>query len=223
MSVGTVIGHSSQRFCIANGPWGVLAPLRSAAFFKDRRFSCRFARSRGNICVRHSSRGENAESETSEKVLSGEWPESFSMLNFEDLTSYLEPTIFKPDAHPSAFLGDVMSKKVYTARVDQLLEEIEHYFQDFTGLPVIDNNIKCIGVISKKDKQKASKGLKSTVGEVMSSPAITLRPEMTVLDAASTMLKNKIHSIPIVNKEYDVIGIVTRTDIFNALEEGLPG
>ncbi|KAH9326196.1 hypothetical protein KI387_006374, partial [Taxus chinensis] len=108
-------------------------------------------------------------------------------------------------AQPSAFLADVMSKTIYTATTDQLLEEIDHNFERVTGLPVIDKDLKCIGVISKKDKAKASKGLKSTVGEVMSSPAITLAAEKTVLDAAALMLKSKIHRIPIVNDEAQVV------------------
>jgi len=28
---------------------------------------------------------------------SGEWPESFSMLNYEDLTKHYEPDLFKPE------------------------------------------------------------------------------------------------------------------------------
>jgi len=159
--------------------------------------------------------------ETPEEVLSGEWPGNFSMLNYEDLSSYLEPVIFKEEAQPSAFLGDVMSRTIRTATAEQLLEEIDYHFAIISGLPVTDKDLKCIGVISKKDKEKSPKGLKSTVGEVMSSPAITLSAEKTVLDAAVLMLKNKIHRIPIVNDGGQVVGIVTRSDIFNALE-GLP-
>eukprot|EP01018_Ginkgo_biloba_P020540 Gb_40678 [translate_table: standard] len=165
--------------------------------------------------------GVEVKVETPEEILSGEWPQNFSMLNFEDLSAHLEPMIFKAEAQPSAFLADVMSKTIYTVTADQLLEDIDHHFANISGLPVINKDLLCIGVISKKDKSKASNGPKSTVGEVMSSPAITLSAEKTVLDAAVLMLKNKIHRIPIVNESGQVVGIVTRTDIFNALE-GLP-
>lgn len=170
------------------------------------------------VVLASSGDGVETKVETPEQILSGEWPENFSMLNFEDLSSYFEPTIFKEEAQPEAFLADVMSKAIYIATPDQLLEEINTSFETVTGLPVVDKDLKCIGVISKKDKAKASKGLKSTVGEVMSSPAITLSAEKTVLDAAVLMLKSKIHRIPIVNDQAQVVGIVTRTDIFNALE-----
>ncbi|OAY66508.1 Uncharacterized protein ACMD2_22450, partial [Ananas comosus] len=60
--------------------------------------------------------------------------------------------------------------------------------------------------------------LESKVGEVMSSPAITLPADKTVLDAAALMLKRKVHRIPILDKQQHVVGIVTRTDVFRALE-----
>ncbi|KAK8948612.1 hypothetical protein KSP39_PZI005033 [Platanthera zijinensis] len=64
---------------------------------------------------------------------------------------------------PSALLGDVMSTAIRAATADQTLEEIDHHFKAFSGLPVIDENLRCIGVISKTDKAKASQG-SSTVG-----------------------------------------------------------
>lgn len=156
-----------------------------------------------------------------EEIVSGEWPENFSLLNFDDLRAYLEPLIFKDKMEPSALLGEVMSTGLRTTTVDQSLEEINHHFEVVSGLPIVDVQFKCIGVISKKDILRASHGLAAKVGEVMSSPAITLPPSKTVLDAAALMLKEKIHRIPIVNENDQVIGIVTRTDIFKALE-GLP-
>eukprot|EP00250_Pteridium_aquilinum_P022673 c25539_g1_i1 orf=221-904(+) len=152
------------------------------------------------------------------EILSGEWPESFSMLNFEDLCKHYEPILFKEEAQPHTFLADVMSKKIFTATAEQLLEEVDHFFLNISGLPVINKDLKCIGVLSKKDRAKASKGLQSTVGEVMSSPAISLSVDKTVNDAAVLMLKNKIHRIPVVNEANQVVGIVTRSDIFKALE-----
>ncbi|MCO5612361.1 hypothetical protein L7F22_066628 [Adiantum nelumboides] len=175
------------------------------------------------VCASASGSNEATQTITSERqfegeILSGEWPENFSMLNFEDLCKHYEPNIFKEEAQPQMLLANVMSKKIFTATSDQLLEEVDHLFQNISGLPVINKDLKCIGVLSKKDRGKASKGLNSTVGEVMSSPAISLSVDKTVNDAAVLMLKNKIHRIPVVNEANQVVGIVTRTDIFKALE-----
>ncbi|KAF5194430.1 hypothetical protein FRX31_015984 [Thalictrum thalictroides] len=156
-----------------------------------------------------------------EEIITGEWPENFSLLNYDDLRAHLEPEIFKDKMEPSAFLGEVMSTTIRTATSDQTLEEIDYHFEMVSGLPVINDDFVCIGVISKKDKQRASNGLQSKVHEIMSSPAITLTPDKTVLEAAVLMLKEKLHRIPIVNEGGQVVGMVTRTDIFKALE-GLP-
>lgn len=62
-------------------------------------------------------------------------------------------------AHPSAHLADVMSKTIATATPDQLLEEVDHFFANISGMPVIDKEHKCVGVLSKKDRAKASGGV----------------------------------------------------------------
>ncbi|KXG22922.1 uncharacterized protein LOC110429806 isoform X2 [Sorghum bicolor] len=156
-----------------------------------------------------------------EGILSGEWPGNFSLLSYADLRAYLESRIVTSDQmSPAAKLGDVMSRPVQVATPGQRLAEVDAIFaaEQFSGLPVVDEDGRCVGVISKKDKAKAPNGMESTVVEVMSSPAITLTPEKTVLEAAALMLKEKVHRIPVVNEQQQVIGIVTRSDVFQALE-----
>ncbi|CAD6270642.1 unnamed protein product [Miscanthus lutarioriparius] len=156
-----------------------------------------------------------------EGILSGEWPGNFSLLSYADLRAYLESQIASSDQmSPAAKLEDVMSRPVQVATPGQRLAEVDAFFaaQQYSGLPVVDEDGRCVGVISKKDKTKAPNGMESTVGEVMSSPAITLTPQKTVLEAAALMLKEKVHRIPVVNEQQQVIGIVTRSDVFQALE-----
>lgn len=150
---------------------------------------------------------------------SGEWPENFSLLNYEDLSAHYHPIVFKDEAPPGKVLGEIMSTKVWYATVEDTLESVKHHFDSVTGLPVIDSEQKVVGVISKKDCAKSSSGLQGRVSEVMSSPAITLSADHTVQDAAVLMLKNKVHRIPVVNDNSQLVGMVTRTDIFSALEE----
>ncbi|PUZ46159.1 hypothetical protein GQ55_7G027900 [Panicum hallii var. hallii] len=157
-----------------------------------------------------------------EGVLSGEWPENFFLLSYADLRAYLESQITTTgEMSPTARLVDVMSRPVQVATPGQRLAEVDAFFaaQQYSGLPVVDEESRCVGVVSKKDKAKALNGIESTtVGEVMSSPAITLTLEKTVLEAAALMLKEKVHRIPVVNEQQIVIGIITRTDVFQALE-----
>ncbi|VAH24420.1 unnamed protein product [Triticum turgidum subsp. durum] len=145
--------------------------------------------------------------ENPEGVLSGEWPGNFSLASYDDLRQYLESQIVSTDkVRPTAKLGEVMSRPVEVATPDQKLAEIDALFATQSGLPVVDGEGRCIGVVSKKDKARASNGLDSTIGEVMSSPAVTLTLEKTVLEAAALMLKHKVHRIPVVNEQQQVIG-----------------
>ncbi|XP_020260004.1 uncharacterized protein LOC109836504 [Asparagus officinalis] len=156
--------------------------------------------------------------ENPEGIISGEWPENISLLSYDDLRAYLETQIISDKMKPTALLGEVMSTRIRAAAAEQTLEAIDHQFEFVSGLPVVDEELRCIGVVSRRDKAKASNGLKSKVGEVMSTPAVTLTPDKTVLEAAALMLKKKIHRIPVLNKDQRVVGMVTRTDIFQALE-----
>lgn len=179
-------------------------------------------RAKGVGCVRAGERVDVDVKEAGARgdvLPSGEWAENFSLLNYEDLSKFYEDVLFKPEAQPSTHLADVMSKTIITASPEQALEEIDHHFANISGVPVVDVEHRCVGVLSKKDRAKSS-DLKAKVKDVMSSPAITLSANKIVSDAAVLMLKNKIHRIPIVNDSNQVVGIVTRTDIFSALEGG---
>jgi hypothetical protein len=60
---------------------------------------------------------------------------------------------------PTVKLGDVMSCLVDVATLNQRLGEIDALFATQSGLPVVDSEGRCIGVISKKDKARASNGV----------------------------------------------------------------
>lgn len=52
-----------------------------------------------------------------------------------------------------------MSRPVQVAMADQKLAEIDALFATQSGMPVLDDEGRCIGVVSKKDKDKASNGV----------------------------------------------------------------
>jgi CBS domain-containing protein len=69
-------------------------------------------------------------------------------------------------------------------------------------------------VLSRKDVVGKDRASGATVRDAMSSPPIAARASSRVADAAGLMLKHKVHRIPVVNSRAELIGIVTRTDIF---------
>lgn len=109
-----------------------------------------------------------------------------------------------------------MPTDVTTTHPKAKLTELEPHFARITGMPVVGKDNVLLGVVSKKDL-RATFDHTTTVAEVMSSPAIAIQPHNTIIEAACLMLKYKVHRLPVVNDEKQVVGIVTQNDIFGAL------
>jgi CBS domain-containing protein len=105
-----------------------------------------------------------------------------------------------------------------------------------SGLPVVDDLGDVVGVLSETDiVMKASGGTEQTghlawffgsdltgekvaaetVGQAMSSPAVTITPERTVHDAARIMIEERVNRLPVV-RDGKLVGILTRSDIVRA-------
>jgi predicted transcriptional regulator len=54
-----------------------------------------------------------------------------------------------------------MSTPVLVATADQTLEEVECHFEAVSGLPVVDSSLRCVGVVVKNDRARASHGVSS--------------------------------------------------------------
>src|SRR5512140_2471687 len=54
------------------------------------------------------------------------------------------------------------------------------------------------------------------VGDRMTKPAITIRPETTMPDALDLMRKDHIRRLPVVNRKGELVGIVTEADLLKA-------
>ncbi|MDJ1135495.1 CBS domain-containing protein [Streptomyces iconiensis] len=61
--------------------------------------------------------------------------------------------------------------------------------------------------------REAARAHAATAGELMSAPAVTVRPEDTVTDAARTMTRHGVKRLPVVGEDGRLVGIVTRHDL----------
>ena len=48
----------------------------------------------------------------------------------------------------------------------------------------------------------------------MTTPVLTISPEAELTQAAKMMLENKIHSLPVIDVENKMVGIITESDLF---------
>ena len=58
-----------------------------------------------------------------------------------------------------------------------------------------------------------------TIREIMSGPIITGNPDWTLMECSQVMQENKFHHLPIADEHGTLIGMISATDIFMAVEE----
>ncbi len=146
--------------------------------------------------------------------------------------------------------ADLMTKAVQLVSQEMDLVKAAALLAEkqISGAPVVDNEGKIVGVVSEKDFLKEmgfaatpsfmqiathclnNKGCmignlrNRTVGDIMTRPAITGVPEMTIGDISALFVDRRINRLPIVNSDGRPVGIVTRTDLahsYSVLGEGL--
>jgi len=59
-----------------------------------------------------------------------------------------------------------------------------------------------------------------SVREIMSGSLILAKPEWTLKECSQTMQKNNIHHLPVADESGALVGLISATDIFIAVEEG---
>lgn len=129
------------------------------------------------------------------------------------------------------------------ARVEELLALWKEH--PVSGFPVMDGE-RVVGMVSESDlvyrdrplkppafltildaviplevpnhlREEIKKTVGSKVGDLMSTPAITIGPEADVSEAASLLVDRKIDSLPVVDAAGKLVGIISRTDIVRTL------
>lgn len=128
-------------------------------------------------------------------------------------------------------VGDVMSLDPIVVSVDASIEEAQELLRAnrITGLPVVDGLGNLVGVLSQSDlvwgpglhvttllRRKPS-GLR--VGELMTSPPVTVSMETPVTDAARLMLQNRVHRLVAVDPQGRPIGVLSATDFVTLAAE----
>ena len=131
---------------------------------------------------------------------------------------------------------DIISIEKYDSimRVANILSE-----KNISGLPVVDKEKKVIGIITQADilsmvgvgREHTFKDLLKymlgeplpeqkrgdSVGDIMTSPAVTIKPEANISEAVRLMDEKRIRRLTVVDEKLRLIGILTRADILKAV------
>jgi len=141
-------------------------------------------------------------------------------------------------------VSEIMTKQVFSIGSDSSLKECAEVLKkcQSNGLVVVDRG-KTVGVITKADvfkailprypdiiederhmadfeyiEERVHKLFELKVSEIMGSPAITVSSDMPIIRAGSLMIVRRVKQVPVVDGG-KLVGIVTLTDIINALLE----
>jgi len=112
---------------------------------------------------------------------------------------------------------DIMEKNVITIGPDVTLDKAIHRLLEnrISGMPVVDDNGKVIGIISEKDILNflfCGYLHNTAVSEAMTENFVYFTPETRIEKIAVAISKYQFRRVPIV-KDGKVVGIVSRRDI----------
>ncbi|MFJ9535930.1 CBS domain-containing protein [Streptomyces sp. NPDC101225] len=139
-------------------------------------------------------------------------------------------------------VGSVMTTEVVRAEYGTPFKEVARRLGEhrISGLPVVDEDDKVIGVISETDlmarqadtpdsfepkkrsrlagltrsaRRHAAKAGARTAGQLMTEPAVTVYADDTIVEAARTMVQHRVERLPVLDEADRLVGIVTRRDL----------
>jgi len=128
---------------------------------------------------------------------------------------------------------DVMTTHVVWVKKGATFREMAVALREnrVSAFPVIDDDGSVVGVVSEADMltkeamvdpgviagllhhrdQNKARGV--TAGDLMTVPAVTVRPEDTVEHAARLMYDRKVKRLPVIDANGHLVGIVSRADV----------
>ena len=129
-------------------------------------------------------------------------------------------------------VADLMTIEPYLIRADAFIGEAEAEMRDhhITGLPVVDSTGRLVGVISQTDfihladpETRALMRLapeEIRVADVMSRPPVTVELSTSLLEAAQTMVRERVHRLVAVDRVQRPLGVLSAMDFVSLFAEG---
>jgi len=157
-------------------------------------------------------------------------PQDYTYIGVLGLEDFIGAFLKKGVAKLLRVLSEIMSTELVTCSPEDEVDNIWRLMREgsFAGLPVVKGG-KVVGMVTQKDLLdsgvtfpvfEAKKGrfkASSKISSVMKTFVISLRPTVTIKEAAEIMLEKNIGRLPIVDEKDRIIGIVDREDVVRAL------
>ncbi|MCF8380958.1 MAG: IMP dehydrogenase [Bacteroidales bacterium] len=109
----------------------------------------------------------------------------------------------------------VMIHEPITISKDAVVADALAIMKDFKigGIPVVDENGKLIGIVTNRDL-RFERDMNRSLSEVMTSEnLVTTSPNTNLQEASMILQEYKIEKLPVVDKDFKLIGLITYKDI----------
>lgn len=129
-------------------------------------------------------------------------------------------------------VADVMTFDPIVVRSDEPIEVARDLMESnhISGLPVVDERGGLLGVVSQTDLLALAEPPLATilhgrrnglrVGEVMSSPALTVAMTDSLVDAAKLMEQESVHRLVALDDDQQPVGVLSASDYVALVAEG---
>ncbi len=128
-----------------------------------------------------------------------------------------------------------MTTSVIYAKEDASMLKVSKLMQEHSikRIPIVDEEMKLIGIVSDRDIKEASPSKATTldmhelsyllselkIRDIMTKEPVSVSPMDTIEQVALIMLEKKLTGLPVVDWERKLVGMITEADIFKIFTE----
>jgi signal-transduction protein with cAMP-binding, CBS, and nucleotidyltransferase domain len=126
----------------------------------------------------------------------------------------------------SLAVGEIMTEKLESINILNTAKDAATKMtnKNVSSLVVLDDDGKALGIVTERDlarrictTDKSSDGV--TVGQIMTSQVISIKPDYLLEEAANVMIERKVRHLLVVGENNEPVGIITPTDLAAYMKE----
>ena len=135
------------------------------------------------------------------------------------------------ERRPVYSAGQIMSFPVQTLPDSASIGDAWRFVeaQQFRHVVLVNQFADLSGIVSDRDLLKYSssffanaKSPNFPVANIMSTKVLSASPETNLRDLTVVMLERRVGSVPLLNEQHKLVGIVTRSDVLRTLSHQVP-
>jgi chloride channel protein, CIC family len=134
------------------------------------------------------------------------------------------PSEYTPDFLGQVLVRDAMTSPPVTLRGSETVERARAWVASggggasHQGFPVVDDAGHLLGVLTRKDLDRAGAEASAPVSGLIRRPPVVVYSDCTLREAADHMVNHGVGRLPVLDRENPsrVVGVITRSDLLSA-------